>query len=176
MLILFERNPLHQRVNPDQLQQRIWVAADVSCCQPIGFEKIPLGVKNPSIVAEIRCYPNLLLYFCCTIYTVNGTTKTGEVRYLPWGGVRFASGQTVTSYKFTGQREKAGIGLYYYGARAQWAPDDPALGRFVQHSRGFLTATDSARDRQHWVDSLTAHRPAASGVPSSAPAASAAPP
>lgn len=111
-----------------------------------------------------------------TAYTVYDTTAIGELRYLPWGGTRYSSGQTVTSYRFTGQREEAGIGLYYYGARAQWAPDDPALGRFVQHSRGFLTATDSARDRQHWVDSLTAHRPAASGVPSSAPAASAAPP
>jgi len=63
-----------------------------------------------------------------TAYTVNGTTKTGETRYYPWGKDRFASGQTLTSYKFTGQREEAGLGLYYYGAR--WY--DPALGRFIQ--------------------------------------------
>jgi len=63
-----------------------------------------------------------------TAYTVNGTTETGEVRYYPWGKDRFASGQTLTTYKFTGQREEAGLGLYDYGAR--WY--DPALGRFIQ--------------------------------------------
>jgi len=63
-----------------------------------------------------------------TAYTVNGTTETGETRYYPWGKDRFTSGQTLTSYKFTGQREEAGLGLYYYGAR--WY--DPALGRFIQ--------------------------------------------
>ena len=63
-----------------------------------------------------------------TAYTVNGTTETGEVRYYPWGKDRYTSGTTLTSYKFTGQREEAGIGLYYYGAR--WY--DPALGRFIQ--------------------------------------------
>jgi RHS repeat-associated protein len=56
------------------------------------------------------------------------TTESGEMRYLPWGKGRFTSGQTLTSYKFTGQREEAGLGLYYYGAR--WY--DPSLGRFIQ--------------------------------------------
>lgn len=45
-----------------------------------------------------------------TAYTVNGTTETSEVRYLPWGKDRFTSGQTVTSYRFTGQGEEAGLG------------------------------------------------------------------
>ena len=67
-------------------------------------------------MAEIRCYPNLLLYFCSTAYTVNGTTKSGETRYYPWGKDRFTSGSTLTSYKFTGQRQEASLGLYYYGA------------------------------------------------------------
>jgi len=44
-----------------KIQQRIWVATDLLCCHPTGFDKIPLGVKNPSILAEIRCYPNPLL-------------------------------------------------------------------------------------------------------------------
>ncbi|MEZ4711502.1 MAG: RHS repeat-associated core domain-containing protein [Caldilineaceae bacterium] len=40
----------------------------------------------------------------------------------------FTSGATPTSFKYTGQRQEAGIGLYFYGAR--WY--DPALGRFTQ--------------------------------------------
>ena len=50
-----------------------------------------------------------------------------ELRYYPWGGTRYASGTTPTSFRYTGQRE-AEVGLYYYGARFY----DPALGRFVQ--------------------------------------------
>jgi RHS repeat-associated protein len=51
-----------------------------------------------------------------------------ELRYNPWGEVRYASGTTPTDYRFTGQQEVASIGLYFYGAR--WY--DAALGRFVQ--------------------------------------------
>jgi len=53
-----------------------------------------------------------------TAYTINGTTKTGETRYFLWGKDRFTSGQTLTSYKFTGQREEADLGLYDYGETA----------------------------------------------------------
>jgi RHS repeat-associated protein len=58
---------------------------------------------------------------------VSGTTRTGELRYRPFGATRFASGTTPTSYRFTGQREEAALGLYYYNAR--WY--DPALGHFL---------------------------------------------
>jgi RHS repeat-associated protein len=58
---------------------------------------------------------------------VSGTTRTGELRYRPFGVTRFASGTTPTSYRFTGQREEAALGLYYYNAR--WY--DPALGHFL---------------------------------------------
>ncbi len=58
-----------------------------------------------------------------TAYTVSGTTKTGELRYRPFGVTRFASGTTPTTYRFTGQREEAALGLYFYNAR--WY--DPAL-------------------------------------------------
>jgi RHS repeat-associated protein len=50
------------------------------------------------------------------------------VRYRAFGATRFTSGVTPTSYRYTGQREEAGLGLYYYGAR--WY--DPALGHFIQ--------------------------------------------
>ena len=53
---------------------------------------------------------------------------SGEIRYYPWGTDRYTSGSTPTTFRFTGQRNESGIGLYYYGAR--WY--DPAVGRFVQ--------------------------------------------
>jgi RHS repeat-associated protein len=62
-----------------------------------------------------------------TAYTVSGTTRTGELRYRPFGVTRFASGTTPTSVRFTGQREEAALGLYYYNAR--WY--DPTLGHFL---------------------------------------------
>jgi RHS repeat-associated protein len=52
----------------------------------------------------------------------------GDLLYKPWGETRFTWGTTPTTYRFTGQREQAEIGLYYYGAR--WY--DPYLGRFAQ--------------------------------------------
>ena len=62
-----------------------------------------------------------------TAYTVSGTTRTGELRYRPFGVTRFTSGTTPTSYRFTGQREEAALGLYFYNTR--WY--DPALGQFL---------------------------------------------
>ncbi len=44
------------------------------------------------------------------------------------GQDRSSSNTTLTTWCFTGQREDATIGLYYYGARYY----DSALGRFVQ--------------------------------------------
>ena len=46
----------------------------------------------------------------------------------PWGETRVSTGSTPTTRRFTGQREDATIGLYYYGARYY----DPQLGRFSQ--------------------------------------------
>jgi RHS repeat-associated protein len=51
----------------------------------------------------------------------------GELRYKAWGETRYTSGAPNTDYRYTGQREEAGIGLYYYHAR--WY--DPTLGRFA---------------------------------------------
>ncbi len=51
-----------------------------------------------------------------------------EVRYSAFGEVRYDSGTMTTDYLYTGQREEAEVGLYYYVAR--WY--DPAIGRFVQ--------------------------------------------
>jgi RHS repeat-associated protein len=52
-----------------------------------------------------------------------------EVRYKAWGEERYTSGDTPTSFGYTGQRsEMESLGLYFYGSR--WY--DPALGRWAQ--------------------------------------------
>jgi RHS repeat-associated protein len=52
-----------------------------------------------------------------------------EMRYKPWGEVRYTSGTMPTDYTYTGQRsEMDSLGLMFYNAR--WY--DPALGRFTQ--------------------------------------------
>jgi RHS repeat-associated protein len=59
--------------------------------------------------------------------SITATSSGGffsELRYMPWGGNRYTSGTTPTSFRYTGQRE-AEAGLYFYGARFY----DPALGR-----------------------------------------------
>ncbi|HEX9679788.1 MAG TPA: RHS repeat-associated core domain-containing protein, partial [Candidatus Saccharimonadales bacterium] len=59
------------------------------------------------------------------------TDETGnivsEVRYLPYGEERWASGATPTDFTFTGQRNEAGFGLMDYNARYY----NPRVGRFV---------------------------------------------
>ncbi len=50
-----------------------------------------------------------------------------SLRYTAFGEVRSTSGTTQTDYRYTGQRNEAAIGLYYYVARFY----DPALGRFI---------------------------------------------
>ncbi|MHB0968003.1 MAG: RHS repeat-associated core domain-containing protein, partial [Bellilinea sp.] len=51
-----------------------------------------------------------------------------SLRYSAFGEVRATSGTTSTDYRYTGQRNEAEIGLYYYVARFY----DPVLERFVQ--------------------------------------------
>jgi RHS repeat-associated protein len=53
--------------------------------------------------------------------------KTASALYKAFGETRYSSGALGTDYKFTGQREQAEIGLYFYGAR--WY--DGSLGRFT---------------------------------------------
>lgn len=48
--------------------------------------------------------------------------------YMAYGKARASVGVWPTTYRYTGQREETGIGLYYYGAR--WY--DPLVGRFLQ--------------------------------------------
>jgi RHS repeat-associated protein len=67
-----------------------------------------------------------------TGYTVSGASEFGEVRYRAFGASRFTSGTTPTTFRYTGQREEAGLGLYYYAPRGPPRWYDPALGHFLQ--------------------------------------------
>jgi RHS repeat-associated protein len=51
-----------------------------------------------------------------------------EALYSTFGEIRYQNGTLTTDYLYTGQRQEAEIGLYYYVAR--WY--DPAIGRFIQ--------------------------------------------
>jgi RHS repeat-associated protein len=68
-----------------------------------------------------------------TSVTANSSgTKTAELRYKAWGETRYTSGTTLTTIRYTGQREESTLGgsdgLYYYGAR--WY--DSSLNRWTQ--------------------------------------------
>jgi RHS repeat-associated protein len=69
-------------------------------------------------------------------------SKTAEVRYKAWGEDRYTSGTVPSGYRFTGQRNEATLGLYYYGAR--WY--DASLGRFISAD----TIVPNLGDPQAW--------------------------
>jgi RHS repeat-associated protein len=64
-----------------------------------------------------------------THITANSSgVQVGRLLYRPWGETRVLEGEPRTTRRFTGQREDATIGLYFYNARYY----DPVLGRFIQ--------------------------------------------
>ncbi len=65
-----------------------------------------------------------------TALTADGASgaKLSELRYKPWGEVRYVWGATMTGYRYTGQRME-GTGLYDYGGGTRWY--DPMLGRWT---------------------------------------------
>jgi len=67
-------------------------------------------------------------HLCSTSLTTDSAGNViSELRYKPWGSVRYTAGTTSTKYQFTGQYSYAAdFGLLYYGARFY----DPQLGRF----------------------------------------------
>jgi RHS repeat-associated protein len=92
--------------------------------QQVGGQRIVLRVAG--IVSWL-----LSDHLGSTAVTADGVSgvRTAELWYKPWGESRGTPfGATPTTYRFTGQREDASIGLYFYNARYY----DPALGRFTQ--------------------------------------------
>ena len=53
--------------------------------------------------------------------------RVTELRYYPYGGVRYNPGGQVTTSRFTGQRWDSGTAVYFYQSR--WY--DPLIGRFL---------------------------------------------
>ncbi len=74
-------------------------------------------------------YRLLVDHLGSTAVTANGTTgaKVAEMRYKAFGEDRYTFGTTPTTYRYTGQRQEAALGLYFYNAR--WY--DPFLGHFA---------------------------------------------
>ena len=94
-----------------------------------GAQRVAVRVQGDSVPANNGVFYLLADHLGSTALTVTGDGQVlGEMRYRPWGETRYSSGSTPTDYRFTGQREEAGIGLYYY--RARWY--DAGLGRFAQ--------------------------------------------
>jgi RHS repeat-associated protein len=79
----------------------------------------------------------------------NGGYSAQEL-YKAFGETRYSYGTLGTDYHFTGQREEASLGIYYFNAR--WM--DPSLGRFTQPDTIVPTQTQGTQawDRYAFVN------------------------
>jgi RHS repeat-associated protein len=107
-----------------------------------GAQRVAMRVQGDPNTANNGIFYFLTDHLGSTTVTLDADGEpVGELRYRAFGATRFATGEPGTDYRYTGQREMSGIGLYYY--RARWF--DPALGRFVQAD------TAGAGDRYAYV-------------------------
>jgi RHS repeat-associated protein len=97
-----------------------------------GAQRVAVRVSGSANPQENGLFYTLGDHLGSTSLTTDASgNKIAEMRYTPWGEIRYQGGTTPTDYHYTGQREEAGIGLYYYNAR--WY--DAQLGRFIQADR-----------------------------------------
>jgi len=90
-------------------------------------------------------------YLGSSSVTTNASgVKTASALYKAFGETRYTTGNLGTDYKFTGQREQAELGLYFYGAR--WY--DGSLGRFISPDTIVPTGTQGTQawDRYAYVN------------------------
>ena len=110
----------------------------------VGTQRIAMRVSGDPTPANNGVFYLLGDHLGSSNVIVDSTGNlVSELRYKAWGETRYSSGTTPTDYRYTGQREEAGIGLYYY--RARWY--DPALGRFAQADTITAGLGPSAWDR-----------------------------
>jgi RHS repeat-associated protein len=85
-----------------------------------------------------------------SVTTTASGVKTASALYKAFGETRYSSGALGTDYKFTGQREEAALGIYYFNAR--WM--DPSLGRFTSPDTIVPTGTQGTQawDRYAYVN------------------------
>jgi RHS repeat-associated protein len=110
-----------------------------------GSQRIALRVAGDPVQANNGVFYLLADHLGSTNVVVDEDgDMVRELRYTAWGETRYASGSPNTDYRYTGQRQEPGIGLYYYHAR--WY--DPILGRFA-HADTIIPFGQSpiARDR-----------------------------
>jgi len=94
-----------------------------------GAQRVAIRVQGDPDPADNGVFFLLGDHLGSTSVTANASgAKVAELRYKAFGETRYEWGSTPTTYRYTGQRQEAALGLYYYGAR--WY--DPALGRFIQ--------------------------------------------
>jgi RHS repeat-associated protein len=96
-----------------------------------GAERVAMktGTTDPQgLVGDHLGSTSVVANYDGTIF-INGTTPARQ-GYKAWGEQRFPTGASPlpTTFRYTGQREAASFGLYFYGAR--WY--DATLGRFTQ--------------------------------------------
>jgi hypothetical protein len=81
-----------------------------------GSTRLALRVQVNGVGDQV--YYLLTDHLGSTAITVNENgSKQAELRYAPWGTIRYAWGEIPTDYRYTGQREETGIGLYFYQSR-----------------------------------------------------------
>ncbi|MBV6396751.1 MAG: hypothetical protein HFACDABA_02351 [Anaerolineales bacterium] len=85
-----------------------------------------------------------------SVTTDENGIQTAQAMYKTFGETRYFIGDLKTHYTFTGQREEASLGLYFFVAR--WL--DPSLGRFTSPDTIVPTSTQGTQawDRYAFVN------------------------